>query len=115
VVDGLPFFFDWEYARAQWLPGYDLLHFLFQTHLLLTGQGPAGVYRSVLKQISGSPAVRIYWKKLQIEEANLPALVQLYLLERAIYHSYVSPGHYPALLGFLALVELGFSDQEPLP
>lgn len=115
VVDGLPFFFDWEYARAQWLPGYDLLHFLFQTHLLLTGQGPAGVYRSVLKQISGSPAVRIYWKKLQIEEANLPALVQLYLLERAIYHSYVSPGHYPALLGFLALVELGFSDQGPLP
>jgi thymidylate kinase len=115
VTDGLPFLFDWEYARAQWLPGYDLLHFLFQTHLLLTGQGPAGVYRSVLKQIIGSTAARTYWEKLQIEEASLPALVQFYLLERAIYHSYVSPGHYPALQGFLALVEIAFSVQEPFP
>ncbi len=115
MIDGRPFLFDWEYARAQWLPGYDLLHFLFQTRLLLARKTAASIYWSVLKRITRSAELKSYWQKLHIEEAELPFLIQLYLLDRAIYHAYVSPGHFWALQRILALAEISFTGPGLLP
>ncbi len=110
VVDGRPFLFDWEYARTQWLPGYDLFHFLFQTRLLLARQPPARVFREAWEQVTCAGPIRAYWQRLEILEPSIGPLMLLYLLDRAICHAWLNPGQYPALRQTLALVELGCAE-----
>jgi thymidylate kinase len=110
VVDGRPFLFDWEYAREQWLPGYDLFHFLFQTRLLLAKEPPARIFREVWEQVTCLEAIRAYWQRLGIQERNIGPLMLLYLLDRAVYHAYLNPGQYHTLQRILVLVELGCSE-----
>jgi thymidylate kinase len=109
------FLFDWEYARRQWLPGFDLFHFLIQTRLLLGKASPARIFREVVAIVSRMEAVRIYWERLQIEERNVCILMLLYLLERVVYHGYVNPGHYPVLQQTLALADLCLAEAGLLP
>jgi len=110
VVDGRLFLFDWEYARRHWLPGYDLFHFLFQTRLLLAKEPPARVFREVREQVTRGEAIRAYWQRLEIPEPSIDALMLLYLLDRAVYHAYLNPGHYQALQRILVLAELGCAE-----
>jgi thymidylate kinase len=109
-VNGRPFLFDWEYARRQWLPGYDLFHFLFQTRLLLARQPPARVFREVREQVTGAEPIRAYWQRLEIPEPSIAPLMLLYLLDRAVYHACLNPDQYQALRRILVLVELGCAE-----
>jgi len=113
--NGRPFLFDWEYARWQWLPGYDLFHFLFQSRLLLTREPPASIFRDVLAQATTSEALRLYWRRLEIPGPSLRPLMLLYLLERAVRLAVENPEHYPALRRVLALLELGCAELGWLP
>jgi aminoglycoside phosphotransferase (APT) family kinase protein len=110
IVEERPFLFDWEYARPQWLPGYDLFHFLFQTRLLLAKESPACIFREILEQVTHWEAIRAYWQRLEILEQSIGPLMLLYLLDRAVYHTYLNPGQYRVLQRILVLTELGFAE-----
>ncbi len=110
VVDGRSFLFDWEYARPQWLPGYDLFHFLFQTRLLLSRQPPARIFREVWEQVTRAGPISAYWQRLGIQEPSIGPLMLLYLLERAMRRAPLNAGQYPVQRQTLALVELGCAE-----
>ena len=75
LVDGRLYLFDWEYARQQGLPGYDLIHFLVSTWALVRRWRPARIVKEVLRRGSA-------WTSIGVEpDAALPLLL-LYLLER---------------------------------
>jgi hypothetical protein len=79
LVDGQLYLFDWEYARKQSLPGYDLIHFLVSTWALVRRWKPARVVKEVLRLGSA-------WASAGIEpEAAIPLLL-LYLLERFTFY-----------------------------
>ena len=78
LVDGRLYLFDWEYAREQGLPGYDLIHFLVSTWALVRRWGPARIVKEVLRRGSA-------WTSTGVEPCAALPLLLLYLLERIIF------------------------------
>ncbi len=77
LADGRLYLFDWEYAREQGLPGYDLIHFLVSTWALVKRWRPARIVKEVLRIGSAGTSTGVR------ADAALPLLL-LYLLERFI-------------------------------
>ncbi len=80
LIDGRLYLFDWEYAREQGLPGYDLIHFLVSTRALVRRWKPATVVKEVLRHGSA-------WTSAGVQSYQALPVLLLYLLERFIFYA----------------------------
>ncbi len=57
---GDPFVIDWEYGSLEGVPGWDLVHSLVFTSVLVDKAEPVDTIRSVAARLQGNPAIKTY-------------------------------------------------------
>lgn len=81
IRDGKLFLYDWEYARQDAPPGWDLFHFIYQTNGYLKNSNPNELYEAIVCDDYKSMSKQ-YWEKLGIGEDARNILFLLYIIER---------------------------------
>jgi hypothetical protein len=81
IRDGRLYLYDWEYARRDAPPGWDLFHFIYQTNVYLKSGSTGKLYEAIASD-GNKNMTKIYWEKLGIGEDTVNTLFLLYIIDR---------------------------------
>jgi len=79
------YIFDWEYARFEASPGYDLFHFVFQSLKLIKKCSPNEAFRSFRQNKTDLKLIYKYLEYLKLDLNYLEPLLIIYLLDRLTF------------------------------
>jgi hypothetical protein len=105
IREGKLFLYDWEYARRETPPGWDLFHLIFQTNEYLKNSDTDELYKAVLSNCNNS-LTRQYWEKLGIGGDTVNSLVLLYVLQKLAFVASEEPENYQKLNQLSKIVHL---------
>lgn len=100
------FVFDWEYADHTALPGWDLLHLVFQSLWLLKRLSTYQVYEASMNKEANNHRLTEHLITLGVDELSLEPLALAYVLERLSFYAAEVPSDYHKLRHFATLVHL---------
>lgn len=105
IREGKLYLYDWEYARQETPPGWDLFHLIFQTNEYLNNSDTEELYKAVLRYCNNS-MTRQYWEKLGIDGNTVFSLALLYIIQRLAFVASQEPANYKKLNQFSKIVHL---------
>ena len=104
IVNDKLYIFDWEYGKPEGLPGWDLLHFFFQTSWLLKKYSPYKFYRAFEEGQDSYEEIARYMNMLNIKKEFIKPIFLLYLVDRLSFYACEAPGDFPKLQYLATLV-----------
>ena len=110
--NGKLYLFDWEYSNFEWLPGWDLFHFLLQTETLIRNRSPQEVYLKLRKSEIKELWIAEFSDNRCPEKQIFSSLFLLYLLERLAFYASGDDENLYVIKNLIKLIELFILEEE---